>query len=62
MFSPDVSSLAKLSPGLKKCQVSTSQVTAADGDVKVLLEAHCVCHSKESVQSIEVCFLHVAYQ
>ena len=33
----------------KKCQVSTSQETAADGDVKMPLKAQCVCHSKESV-------------
>jgi len=33
-------------------QVSTSQETAADGDVKVPLKAQCVCHSKESVYNL----------
>jgi len=44
-----VLSNVKQRASLKKSQFSTSQKTAADGDVKMPPKAHCVRHSKESV-------------
>jgi len=46
---------------LRKSQFSTSQKTAADGDVKMPLKAQCLSQQGECLQSIEFCFLYVAY-
>jgi len=46
---------------VSKSQFSTSQETAADGDVKMPLKAQCLPQQEECLQSIEFCFLYVAY-